>query len=318
MRVKKYKPKFFPFSPGIAWKIDRGKYIIPDIDLDTWHKVVDNRDVIITAFGSLIESFASLCAAEAIKSINSSQKIYWLGNSKYSFFIHAQGLCKPSIINLQPNLLKHYPVPLFLDNNKNVYFNILNNYLTKTSYWGLYPEAVMSPVIEQIANNIMIPWRDYIPQLRNLGTDFIDDLKTTGRIRQSTKIIAIILNNATQDILGWTVQNIREFSQLASRKGWRVIIFTHNTRVFYGSNILAIEYNLKNILQIIKKSWVVISNDVEWLLIALMISGAAIISKPLEGPYNLFQNAEFLGVNNDIFTDMHMSTLDAFRICEGL
>jgi len=315
---KKYKPRFFPFSPGIPWKIERGKYIIPEIDFETWHKILDGREVIITAFGGLIESFFSLCAAEALVSFDSSHKIYWLGNSKYSSFVRAQGLCKPSIINLTPDILKQYPVPLFLDNGGNAYLNVLNNCLLRTSYWGKYPEDVKNPILEQIANNIMIPWRNYIPKLRNLGTEFTDELQKTGRIRQTSKVISIILNDGNNDCLPWTFQNIKEFSQLASHKGWRVIVFTNKTGLFHGSSILAMEYNQRHILQVIKRSWVILSNDINWLLISLLISDAKIISRHIDNQYNLFKNAEFLGVNNDIFTDRHLLPVDAFRICEGL
>jgi hypothetical protein len=315
---RKFKPKFFPFSPGIPWKIERGKYIIPEIDFETWHKVLEGRELIITAFGGLIESFLSLCAAEAIISIKSPKKIYWLGNMNYSYLLQAQGLCKPSIINLKPIILKKYPVPLFFDNNNNAYFNILNNYLKRITYWGLYPEEVLSPITEQITKNIMIPWNGYIPKLRNLGNDFIDELYKIGRIRLNSKIISIILNDTSDDILGWTLQNIKEFSQLASRNGWKVLVFTNRQKLFHGSNLLVLEYNLKNILQVIMKSWIVMSNDIDWLLITLSISKAILISKPVNNQFNLFKNAEFLGSTNDIFTDRNLSPIDVVGICEGL
>jgi hypothetical protein len=315
---RKYKSKFFPFSPGIPWKMSNGKYIVPEIDFETWHKVLDGREVIIAAFGGLLESFFSLCAAEALVSFDTSHKIYWLGNSEHSFFVRAQGLCKISPVQLTSEMLKQYPVPLFLDNGGNAYLNILNNYIVRKSYWGKYPEVVKAPVLEQISSNIMIPWRDYVPKLRNLGTEFFEELRNTGRVRQTSKIISIILSNTNRDILKWNVQNVKEFSQLVSNKGWKVVVFTNNVNAFYGTNILAVEYNLRNILQIIKKSWIVLSNDIDWLLISIAVSDTKVISKHIDNQWNLFKNAEFIGVNNDIFTDRHISPIDAFGICEGL
>jgi hypothetical protein len=315
----KYKPKFFPFSPGIPWGVDRGKYILPEIDFETWHKSLDGRDITITAFGGLFESFFSLCAAEAIVSFDSSHKLYWLGNNKYSFFSKAQGLCKSSLINITPDTLKNYPVPLFFDCTGNAYFNILYNYKKRISWWGKYPELINFPVAEQIAKNIMIPWRNYIPKLRNLGNDFFDDLYSTGKIRLKSKVVTIILNGANNSSLNWSVANIKEFAQLASHKGLKVILFTTNsTNVFHGTNILANEYNIRNILQTINKSWVVLSNDVDWLLISLMMSDAKIISRHTYNQYDLFKNAEFMGVDNDIFTNVTLSPIDVFSICKGL
>ena len=315
---KKYRARFFPFSPGIPWKVKNGKYIIPEIDFETWHKVLDGREIIIVAFGGLLESFFSLCAAEALVSFDSSHKIYWLGNPEYSFFVRAQGLCKISSVKLTQEMLRQYPVPLFLDNGGNAYLNILNNYLVRRSYWGKYPDIVRAPVLEQISVNIMIPWRNYVPNLRGLGTEFFDELCSTGRIRKTTKVISIIFGNTNKDIMRWNLQNIKEFSQLASHKGWKVIVFTNKTSAFYGTNILAVEYNLRNILQTIKKSWVVLSNDINWLLISLIISDAKLISRNLDNQFSLFKNAEFLGVNTDIFTDQSISPMDVFGICEGL
>lgn len=94
----KYKPKFFPFSAGIPWKVERGKYIVPEIDSETWHKVLDSRDITIVAFGGLFESFFSLVAAEALVSFDSGHRIYWLGNQEYNIFARSQNLCKQGII----------------------------------------------------------------------------------------------------------------------------------------------------------------------------------------------------------------------------
>lgn len=313
----KYKPKFFPFSPGIPWKVQSGKYIIPEIDFETWHKVLDGKNIIITVFGGLIESFFSLCAAEAISHLG-QYNIYWLGNNNYNSFIKFQGLCKLSNINLTKDHLHNYPVPLFFDNDNNAYINILNNYLIRKAYWNKYPEVVDRPIFQQMSDNILLPWNNNIPNLRNLGSNFFDDLYNIGRIKKTSKIISIILNDTNNNVLGWSVQNVKGFSQLASHKGWKVIVFSKNINMFHGSNILAFEYSINNILQIIRKSWVVLSNDINWLLVSLLISDAKIISNNVYNQYNLFKNAEFIGAQNDIFTDRNVLPVDAFGICEGL
>lgn len=318
-RIINYRPKYFPFSKGIPWKIDRGKFIIPEIDLNIWEKVTLDHNLIITAFGGLFESFFSLSIAEGIRSFDSSHKLYWLGNPKYEFFANAQGLCKISNINITPDILKEYPVPLFFDQENNAYINTLNNYLIKTAYWGKYPEPVNSPVVEQIFKNAMIPWDNYIPVLRNLGSEFYDELEKINHFTYKSKIITIIYNKTNDDVLNWNVNNIKEFSQLVTSKGFKIIVFTNNTSIFYGTKIIVHKYDIRKILQVIKKSWMVLSTDKDWLLISLMISNAKLISKNIDGPYNLFSNAEFLGSSNDIFTDQNrVSPIDAFTVCEGV
>lgn len=316
----RYKPKFFPFSAGIPWKIDRGKYIVPEIDSETWHKVLDNRQITITAFGGLLESFFSLAAAEALVSFDPGHRLFWLGNPEYNFFVRVQNLCKLSDLDLKPEMLGNYPTPIFFDAHENAYLNVLNNYLVRTSYWGKYPEPVNTPVLEQIFQNVMVPWRpSYVPKFRKLGSEFFDELCRTRRIRQRTKIVCIVLNPVQDDLLGWNMHNLKEFTQLASHKGLKIVVFTHNVNMFYGTKILAHEYDLRKILQVMMNSWMVLSSDVQWLLIALIITDARVIAKQMDGPFDLFKNAEVLGAQNDIFTDREcMSPIDAFTICEGL
>ncbi len=317
--MDKYKPKYFPFSAGIPWKVERGKYIVPEIDSATWHKVTEGRDIVITAFGGLFESFFSLSVAEALNAFDPSRKLYWLGNPGYEFFVRAQGLCKVSNINLTSDILKSYPVPLFFDQSNNAYVNVLNNYLLRTSYWGKYPEQVKIPVVEQIFRNSMIPWQSYIPIMRKVGSEFYDELEKVNRLTYRSKIVVIIHSNCDKDVLGWNVHNIKEFAQLVGSKGLRVVLFTHNPSIFHGTKIIVHQYDIRKILQVVQKSWMILSTDVDWLLISLMTSNARLISRHMDGPYDLFKNAEILKVHNDIFTDQKwVSPVDAFTICEGL
>lgn len=311
------RPKFFPFSPGIPWFVSNN-CIIPKIDYEIWHRVLDNKNIFITAFGGLIESFCSLCVAEAIAAIDTKHKIYWLGNSEFSYFSNVQGLCSPTNIKLTKEKVSKYPVPLFFDKNNNAYFNVLYNYLIQYSWNGKNPKELNIPIIEQIYRNSMIPWNNYTPKLRKLNSEFYDELIKTGKIKQRSKIITIILNKANENVLGWNLNNIKEFAQLAYNKRIKVIVFTKNVNLFYGTNILALEYDFRKILQVLLNSWIVLSTDIDWLLITLLISKAKIISKPLSGPYDLLKNAEFIGSESDIFTDRTLSTIDVFRICESL
>ena len=317
--IKKYKSKFFPFSAGIPWKVERGKYIVPKIDAETWHKALDGKDLVITVFGGLFESFFSLSVAEALISFDSGHKLSWLGNEEYLSLVRMQGACVFCDINLTPEKLKSYPTPIFFDQENNAYFNVLNNYLTRTAYWGKHSEPVNDSAADQIFRNVMIPWQDSLPKLRNLGTEFYDELCQTAQLNARSKIVLIILNPSEEDVLQWNLQNLKEFAQLVSHKGMRVIVFTHDVGKFYGTRILAHEYNMRKILQVMKTSWMVMSSDIQWLLIALMISEARVIARHIDGPFDLFKNAETLRVQNDIFTDRDwVSPIDAFTICEGL
>ena len=289
------------------------------MDSETWHSVLDGKNIIITAFGGILESFFSLSIAEGILSFDPEHELFWIGNPEYLPFVHAQGLCKPSYIDLTKEILQDYPVPVFFDLENNAYFNCLNNYLVQKSYWGLYPEPVNTPVLEQIFSNAMIPWEGYVPKIRKPGSELYNDLCIQGRVKEKSRIITIILNDEDQDLLEWSTQNIKEFYQLALTKGFKVIVFTKNVNAFYGTKIIPQDYNIRDILQILSRSWVVMSSSVSWLLISLMVSDAKIISKHIDGPFDLFKNSEVIKVQNDIFTDTDwVSPVQAFTICKGL
>lgn len=316
---KEYKPKFFPFSAGIPWKIERGKYIVPSIERDVWYKVLDDKRIIITAFGSYLESFFSLSVAEMFTALDPRRKVYWLGNSQYEEFVRLQGLCKPSSIALTKDDVERYPTPIFFDKKDNAYFNVLNNYLIKTSYWGLYPKKVKAPILKQIFDNVMVPWNGYVPKMRNLGLEYYNELVRTGKLREKSRVVTIILNENIEDLLEWNVHNIKEFAQLATNKGLRVVVFSKFSNLFYGTRIITCNFDIRKVLQLVSKSWMVLSNDVNLLIISMMVSEAKIIGPALEGPMDLLGNAEFLGVHNDIFTSRdRISPIEAYTICEGL
>jgi hypothetical protein len=309
-------PKFFPFSAGVQWKIEKRKYVIPKVDSITWNDVIKDKPIIVTAFGGLLESFISLSALEVIKVVNPSNRLYWKGNDKYSDLVSLQGLANLSDINITKSDLYKYPVPIFFDTIDNVYFNLLNNYLERISYWGSHPEKVNKPVIEQIFSNTCLQWNNTFPKLRKLGNDFLDNLYKTGKLKHNVKIICVILDDGNN--LNWNIHNLKELSQLVSIQGAKVIVFTRNSNLIYNTNLLVCEYNIRNILQVITSACIVLSSDISWEIIAMMISKAKLISGKITGPLNLIKNAEYVNADNDIFLfEQDISPIDVFNIYKG-
>jgi len=324
-RKKRISSKFFPFSPGIPWKIERGKYILPQISSNIWNQVLVDKNIVITVpFGGLLESFFSLSVAEALNFFDGkNHKVFWLGPSQYSIFPRLQNLSTICYKNITKEILEKYPAPIFFDQQNNVYINILHNYLTRYSYWGLYPEPVDTPILFQIFKNMCIPFdKKYIPHLRKMhGISFADKLYETNKLRPRNKFVLIILDeNSTENTLNWSVRNIKEFNQLATTKRLKTVVFTKNINKFYGSNILCFEYNIKNILDLISKSWMILSNKIDWTFIGMVLSGEThLVARETKGPYDLFSNAELISAENSIFTDRNpLSPIDVFSICEGL
>lgn len=311
--------KRFPFSPGIKWDLEIGRYIVPKIDYNTWDRFVGEKDIIVTAFGTFIESLFSLCVLEAINS-QMKNKLFWIGDSKYENLHYLNGISSICNISLTKKDLENYPVPLFCDAKSNVYFNVLNDVPVKKSFWGIWPKERTEPIFQQIFTNSMLQWdSSYLPKMRRVGTDFFDNLVKQNKITNKSKIITIILENADVDILDWKIQQVKEFIQIISNRGYKVILFSRNLNSYYGTRAILSELDYRKAFQVIKRSFFVLSNDIQWLLAVLLLSSAAIVGKNTVGSVDLFKNAEYIGAENDIFSfNDNISTLDMLRIIEGI
>lgn len=297
-KIKTYI-KYFPFSPGIPWKMNN-KYLMPEIDADLYKDIVSDKNIMVTAFGGPLESFFSLATLEMlVKFFPSNKNLFWLGNNKYNFFSHVQGLSKICKINLTPDKLKKYPVPLFFDAKNNVYLNCLNNYVVKKSWWGLYPEFNKDPLLKQMSDNMMVPWDNYIPKIRKLPNDNFNLWKKVNNYNERKKSILIFPDKLDSihnyKCLGWNEHSIRELSALLYGTGIQVLVCSNNS--FYGTNIKTFKYDLELILNLIPDAWLVLSESVDWHLISMMLSNCISISKQTEN-YDLFKEIEFLDKDN--------------------
>jgi hypothetical protein len=324
-RIKKYNPKYFPFSPGIPWNTVSGKYIIPQVDYYIWHQVLENRDIVVAAYGGPLESFFSLSFNEALVSIEPRRRISWLGNKDYRPFVRAQGLSTVCSVDLTPEKLAKYPVPLFLDAEGRAYLNCLNNYVISRSYWGKYPKTNTDPVLKQIYDNALIPWRDYKPKLRRLERQSknFERWARLEHIHSAKRLILIFPERWHSlhdvDCLGWTAKNVREFTAMASSFGLPVVVCTRRPGLYHGSRLHIAPNNMNAILNLLTRAWAVLSSEIDWLLMTMMISKANIIARPTEQHLDLYANADFLEAPNVISTDNRaLAPIDVHRICEGL
>jgi hypothetical protein len=294
----KNKTKFFPFSPGVPWKIDGKKCIIPEINKEIWDSIVKPETIInIVCYGDFVCSMFSLSFIEAMKRNNRNNVIRWIGNDHYSFLINYHGLAKPSHITRID--LKKYPVPLFMDKEKNVYINVMHNCFHKYNYWGTDYQKQDGPIFEQMFKNSFSPWdRSYLPKMRNIGSDFIENILRTGRA-VNNKIICIVDDATENDVLKWTVQQIKEFMQIAISKNYTPIIFARNTKP-YRNYSLVFDIEERHVFQVLKKSILLLSNQREWTFASLLFSNAKVFSMHEEGPLDLIKNADYIGCENHI------------------
>lgn len=314
--------KYFPFSPGIPWKLKNGRYVVPQIAREVWDSVLADKDFVVLAHNGFLESFWSLSIIEALGKLEPNRGLFWAGNRHFKILVWSQGIAKTLDT---PDLCDQYPIPLFFDREKLAYFNCLNNYRTTRTYSGNYEKPNRDIIFHQIFRNSMIPWKtQYIPVLRN--NDINNKYKKwldSVRFHDNQRFILIIPEQTVysrhiHSCLGWEALQIREFAAMVRKYNLPVIVCTDNDGLYYNSHIIRAPIDLEIIIPLLSKTWMILSEQIDYLLVSMVLSNANIISKPQEREFDLYKHAEYLDAENVIFTTDDLSPLEVYTICEGL
>lgn len=295
------------------------------MDHEIWKKAVSDRsDVIVCAFGGLFESLMSLSFIEALKINNTSFGVGWVGFNGYRSLSRAQGLSYQCNVDIGKDDVEKYPVPLFFDAENRAYMNALNNYIETVSWNQMHRFKNKGPLAEQLFANSLVNWtKEYSPKLRR-----ISEMKNYREWRRTyrfdrNRFVLVILDSCFSkhdvDCLGWDVRQVRSLAAMMHQFDLPVVVATHNPGRLHGTNVVTAPMDLEVLINLVSKSTVVLSQDWDWLMAAMMISKAAIVGKHTEGPFDLYRNAEFLQSENVILTDVSVPRpIEVFRFCEGL
>lgn len=323
MRSNKLSVRFFPFSPGIPWKIKNGRYIVPELSYESWKLALNDRNAIVTSFGGLIEAFTSLCLLEAINYVSPQTKTYWCGDLKFKSLVAANGLAAFSDLELNQTILQNYPVPLFMDQEKNVYFNVLNNYIEVKTYHGAKGYHDKKPILRQILRNTMMDWDDrYIPHLRNLRCmEEFGRWAKTAYFQTNRPYVCVFpdrgMSRHACSTLNWTDTQLKAFAAMVKQQGFSPVVFTDRVGRFAGSVVYALPVRLDLIAAMLPNAAAVLSEEVDYLMMANLLSTAKLISRPTKNELSLQRNNRFLKKQNVIYTTKNLTPLTAFNAVCG-
>jgi len=317
----RYTRKIFPFAPGIAWNVQNGKFIVPEIDQETWNEALDGRDAVVLAHSGLLESFFSLSIVEALAHVETSKRLFWAGNEHFQSLVSSHG--RAQFLKM-PDVCSRYPVPLFMDKRR-AYFNCLNNYRFEKSYYGTHMRHDSTPVCKQLFRNSLLSWDTrYVPKLTTGGVGF-DAWKKMARFHDNKKHILIIpgrtgCSRHPTNCLGWGSRELREFTAMLHRFDMEVVLCTGSRTTVYDAPYVQAPRTLGIILSLIPRASMVLADDIDFLFIALAMSKAAIVApqKCSENEFDLYKNAEFLEAENVIFTTETPTPAEIYTICEGI
>ncbi|KKN72155.1 hypothetical protein LCGC14_0413670 [marine sediment metagenome] len=304
--MRKLTTKYFPFSPGIPWQIKNGRYVRPEVSGSILRSVLKDKDIVVAAFGGLLESFFSLSILEAINYMMPGHNLFWCGRSEYHSLVEQNGLAKPFDM-IDQSVLDRFPVPVFFDKENRAYFNCLNNYLSVNSYYLSPGYNDLRPAVKQIAEKSTTSWEvRFSPQLRHH-----ESRQEPFPSRRRAPYVLVLpdrtgLSECEISCLNWDARKIRSFSTMLQPE-FKLIVMTNNPGIYFNTNAEVIPFTLEDIVRLLPRAYAVLSKDVDILLLAIALSNTKILSNAVCAPMSLEKNAKFLLKNNDIYTSEGLS-----------
>lgn len=312
--------RIFPCAPGVSWPMRYGA-VYPQLPFEILSNILKDKEAIIVNNGGLIESYCSFYLLEALNYNFPSVPLYWSGNPKFHCLLEKNGLAKP-FKQISQETINKYPLPLFLNKTNKVFFNCLFNCIKRRTFRGKKLPTSRESILTQIFKNSLISKEPFfLPKWRR-NTEFPKDLETWSkafRYNKNKPFIVIIpektgLSHNKFEYLEWTPVQIKSLASILSAHGISTFVFSNNPARYSDYSLYSLPFNLDHALYFIEKCSAVLSADVDFLLIANIISKAKIFSlKKKFGAYSLFKSNRFLGEKNVIYIQKELSPLEVFE-----
>ena len=289
--------------------MNRGKYVIPEVKGVVLDNCLQNKDIVVVCFGGLIEAFFSLSLLEIYNYHKPGRKMYWSGDKCFLPLIKMNGLTRGLFDEIDQSVVDRFPTPLFLDKDRRAYFNCLVNYINVKSYYGKKGYEDKRPAIQKITEKALSPWEPrFLPKIRssNILPTALERRLSLGKVNLDRPFALIIPNRTGLSMhqergLAWNMSQIRAFCTVAHHKGVKPIIMS-NERGFYSKEALVLPLSIEFLIHILPKASAVLSEDMDFLLMANVISHGTIISKPIKGSLSTLDNNIFMERDNVIYT----------------
>lgn len=305
--------KFFPFSPGIPWKIKNGKYVIPEVPSNHLSNLIDNKSLYVLNFGKAIESLFSLFFLETLKTLKPKQDIYWVGSKNFKSLVKSQGLSYYSEI-VDESVLKRFTTPIFFDKEDRVYFNSLYNYLKVYSYYLFFGYNDEKSGSNQILNNLCYSsdfWEK--PKIRNIEVS--EELRfhlNSAKIDLSLPFV-LIMPDETEDswhqqsCLNWSPRDINSLAAMLCSQQIQTVVLTPRVGKYFGGQAKCIPYNFDFALTFLSKARAILSKDLDFLYIARVLFSNVSFSLPISGPWAWRKNKKVINTENVIYVEKDLS-----------
>lgn len=320
MKSDKISTRYFPFAPGIPYKIKNGRYVLPQMGGKYLSEVLSHEEIVVSAYCGLFESLFSFSILEMINQLSHNKTLYWCGNYDFSQLTYLNGLAQSKNL-ISSDKLSKYPVPIFFDASNRTYFNCLVNYINGYTYYGEYKYTDKKSVALQLFRNSMIEWDPrYLPQMRNLieSSEF-KEWSAAHHFRAKKPFILLIdggtgLSQHDDKFLNWGIHEVRSFSSMLRAANISLVILTKYPQRHPGVQAYFPPFKLDNALYLISKASTVLSVEPDWLLSTLLIGSGSIICNVKKGALEIEKNARYLKSKNKIVSLENVDPLKAFEV----
>lgn len=315
--------KYFPFSPGVPWKINNGKYITPHISNAVWAKSVESKDPIIVSNGGLLEAYFSLVILEMLNSTFINKKKYWAGNIKFKNLININGLASTIDTKIDNDILLSFPVPMFMDKINNIYFNVMCSYIEHNSFTKTNKYKNYKPLVKQLIDNSTQTWNyNFSPKMRNWGTipNEISNWCKINKFNLSKPFILIMLDHTNsihdKSCLGWSDIEIKALSGMLIPYGIQTLVFSNDMFKSYTNSSFLLKPNISWFLYMLNSASMILSESIDYLLISLMYS-KPLVCKKLKNSFNIKANSKFLKSESVIYETNKLTPFYVFQKLTG-
>lgn len=336
MRKIGHSTKYFPFSPGIPWRVENGKYILPKTAKITYDQVIEDKEnLIVICYGGLLESFYSFMLVEALSEHFPDKNIFWSGNGEFDEIAYINKIAEPIRSIVDKDLIKQYPVSIFFDKQDNVYINTLHNYITKDPFIITDEIRINDELIlVQIFENCLLDWNKYVPKIRILSDKRFNKWKKNNSFYSNQKYIVIVPEKTSWsghngiECLNWSKKQVLSLAAYLRRAGINVVICSdaHKNNYNSFSNIYVAPLDISILFNLYQNAASILSKDIDFLFLALSICNSPILGyikfsesmNNYKDFFDLEKNSRFLGANNIIYLNDELSVEEVASVVESL
>ena len=317
--MRNFSTLFFPFSPGIPWKMKYGIYVHPELPMSCFMDILKTRQAIVAGFGGFVESFYSLSILETINHLSPHTQLFWCGNKIYHHLLEINGLSK-SYNDITKFDLDRFPTPIFLDQDNGAYFNYLNNYMNVYTYYLKHGYRDRRPILQQLLENSTVKWDvRHLPKLRYFKKpDGLNHYLRMYKLHINGPFVLLFPDGGEYSMhnvncLQLDIHQIRSIAAILQQHNIPLILMTNNVNRYTYSQAKIFPLRIDFATYLIKKATAVLSKNIDFLLVSLAISDAKVISITHKHEYNLSKNLHFIGSNNVIYAN---DTLNPVKVCD--